>query len=180
MTTLAQSIEAILFAVSEPQSFLSLANKLQVSKDAVAAALNELAVALADHGITIIIHNDSATLATRAEQAPLIESIRKDELNKELSKASAETLAIICFYPGATKAQIEFIRGVNASYSLRALSMRGLVESKQVGRSASFYPTIESLEHFGVTAVEELPNFTETKQKLSVLLNREADVATQE
>ncbi len=178
MNTLTQSIEAILFATSEPQSFASLAARLSVTKDEIAQSLAELATTLEGHGISVIMHNETATLATTSSQSTLIESIRKEELMKELSKASAETLAIVCYHPGATKAEIEFIRGVNASYSLRALQIRGLIESKQLGRSTSYHPTIESLEHFGAHAVTELPNYAETKQKIDALLARGDDVPT--
>lgn len=169
---LAQSIEAILFAVSEPQSLTSLSSRLNVGKDEINAALVELEQKFEGHGIMLVRHNDSATLVTRPEQGTLIETIRKEELNKELSKASAETLSVICYHPDATRAQIEFIRGVNASYSLRTLQMRGLVEQKGSGRSVTYVPSMATLEHFGVQSVEQLPNFDETKQKINSLLER--------
>lgn len=169
---LSPSIEAILFATSEPQSVSMLATRLGASKEDVEAALGELSGALEGRGIMLVLHEGAATLATRPEQSALIESIRKEELSKELSKASAETLAIICYYPEVTKAQIEFIRGVNASYSLRALQMRGLIEQKGSGRAITYVPTIDSLRHFGVSAVAELPNYAETRRKIETLLAR--------
>ncbi len=169
-STLAQSIEAILFATSESQSVSMLATRLQSSKESVESALQELKTQYEDHGIMLVLHEGTVTLATRPEQSALIESIRKEELSKELSKASAETLAIVCYYPQASKAQIEFIRGVNASYSLRALQMRGLIEQKGVGRAVTYVPTIDSLRHFGVSSIQELPNFAQTRQKIETLL----------
>ena len=95
-------------------------------------------------------------------------------MSKELSKASAETLAIVVYRPGATKAEIELIRGVNASYSLRALSMRGLIDQKVqqhgVGRSVRYHPTLTLLEHYGVQHTAELPQFAEVKAKIETLL----------
>ena len=176
---LAQSIEAILFATSQAQSISSLATRLSVEKEAVVEALEELKVIFEGHGIMLLVHNNEATLVTRPEQSSLIESIRKDELQKELSKASAETLAIIVYHPNATKAQIEFIRGVNASYSLRALQMRGLIEQKGSGRSISYVPTLEALEYFGVSSAEALPHFAETKQKIDSLLQQEEQLPTE-
>src|SRR4051812_21852829 len=127
---LLQSIEAILFATSEPQSFKSLAERLDSDTEAVQQALQTLKDRYEGHGITLVIHEHAAALVTKPEFGTLIETIRKDELQKELTKASSETLAIVAYHPGITKAEIEFIRGVNASYSLRALQMRGLVEQK--------------------------------------------------
>lgn len=167
---LSQSIEAILFATSQPQSIASLATRLSASKEEVTQALKLLEGRFEGHGIMLVVHESEATLVTRPEQGTLIETIRKDELQKELSRASAETLAFIIYHSGATKSQIEFIRGVNASYSIRALQMRGLIEQKGAGRSVCYVPTIEALEHFGVSSVEELPEFAQTKQKIDTLL----------
>jgi segregation and condensation protein B len=180
--TLIQSIEAMLFATSEPQSFRSLAERLQVSAEDIQTALETLATRFEDHGIMLVVHDNTATLVTKPAFSALIESIRKDDLQKELSKASSETLAIISYRPGVTKAEIEFIRGVNASYSLRALQMRGLIEAKkgESGRSVSYQPTVEMLEYFGVSSVEGLPNYTETKQKIDTLLERSSEVAPAE
>lgn len=172
-SNLKQSIEAILFATSQPQSVSSLASRLDISQEEVIEVLGELALTFEGHGIMLVVHEGTATLVTRPEQGTLIETIRKEELSRELSKASAETLSIICYHPNATKAQIEFIRGVNSSYSLRALQIRGLVKQKGSNRSVAYVPTIETLEHFGVQSVEQLPNYLETKQKIDVLLSRE-------
>jgi segregation and condensation protein B len=176
---LIQSIEAILFATSEPQTFKSLAERLQSTQEEVQQALQELSARFEGHGIMLVIHENTATLVTKPEQSALIETIRKDELQKELSKASSETLAIIAYHPGVTKAEIEFIRGVNASYSLRALQMRGLIEYQGAGRSVTYHPTVEMLEFFGVSSVEGLPNYAETKQKIDALLTRSESVPTE-
>ncbi len=170
--SLPQSIEAILFATSEPQSVGVLASRLGVSKDEVVAALKALGDSLEGHGVVLVTQGDTAALVTHPDQSALIEAIRKEELSKELSKASAETLAIVCYHPEATKAEIEFIRGVNASYSLRALQVRGLIEAKKTegGRSVAYVPTIATLTHFGVSALEQLPQYQETHQKIVELL----------
>ncbi len=169
-TNLPQSIEAILFATAEPQTYAILAQRLHVDIDTIAKAVDELTAMLEHHGIHITALNEVVSLSTRSEHAQLIESIRKDELSKDLSKASAETLAVVAYTPGVTKTQIEFIRGVNVSYSLRSLLIRGLIETKGSGRSIGYYPTVQLLQHFGVENLEQLPEYTATKAKLSTLL----------
>ena len=176
---LSQSIEAILFATSEPHTIASLATRLEATKEEVTAALEALSSSLEGRGIMLVVHEGAATLVTRPEESALIESIRKDELAKELSKASAETLSIICYRQGATKAEIEFIRGVNSSYSIRALQMRGLIEQQGAGRAISYRPTMDLLTHFGIDRVEALPNYSETKQKIDTLLARTDEVEAQ-
>lgn len=176
--TLPQSLEAILFATAEPQTYASLAKYLGVDTDAIDGAVKELVAAYENHGVAVVELNQVVSLSTRSEHSMLIESIRKEELSKELSKASAETLAVIAYMSGATKSQIEFIRGVNVSYSLRSLMMRGLVESKGGGRAVTYHPTLELLGHFGITRLEELPDYIATKAKIESLLKNEESVSS--
>lgn len=173
-TTLPQSIEAILFATAEPQTFASLAKQLNASTEEITTAVQTLISMFEGHGIAVSELNQVVSLVTRSEHTALIEAIRKDELSKELSKASAETLAVIAYMPGASKSQIEFIRGVNVSYSLRALMMRGLVEAKGNGRAVTYHPTLELLQHYGITSIEGLPAYTETRAKIETLMNNHA------
>lgn len=172
MNNLPQQIEALLFATAEPQSFKSLSTRLNVSLEDIKTALSTLESTYEGHAMMLVQDGQEVTLVTRPEHSTLIETIRKEELSKELSKASAETLSTIAYAPGISKVQIEFIRGVNASYSLRALSMRGLIESRGVGRAIGYYPTLQMLEHFGVARVEDLPQYMETSAKIKQLLNQ--------
>ena len=170
--TISQTIESILFATADEYSVLALAKLLSVSTEDVEQALTALAASLADHAIMLVRQGDTVTLATRPEHSTVLETIRKEELQKELSKASAETLAVVVYHPGATKADIELIRGVNASYSLRALQIRGLIEMKGNGRAVTYHPTLALLEHFGVSESGGLPEYEQTKQKIDSLLTQ--------
>lgn len=167
---LSQTIEAILFATAEAHTVASLVKMLDVSVEEIETVLSALETSLADHAIMLVRQNDTVTLATRPDHSELLETLRKEELQKDLSKASAETLAVVVYHPGASKAEIELIRGVNASYSLRALQIRGLIETKNNGRTVAYYPTVALLESYGVADVEQLPQYIETKQKIDSLL----------
>ena len=173
MTNIEHSIEAILFTTAQPASFSDLAQRLNISVEEVKDKVAILKARFENHGLMIVVHNDSVDLVTRPEQSALIEAMRKEELSKELSKASAETLAIVIYAPGISKAQIEYIRGVNVSYTLRSLIMRGLIESKGVGRAVVYHPTIELLHSYGVERVEDLPDYIQTKEKIESLLATE-------
>lgn len=173
MNNISQQIESLLFATAENQSFKSLSTRLGVSIEEIKQAVLELEKSLEGHAMMLVQDANEVSLVTRPEHSALLETIRKEELSKELSKASAETLAVVAYYGGVSKAQIEFIRGVNASYSLRALSMRGLVEARGGGRAVGYYPTLQMLEHFGVSKVEDLPEYNQTVEKITKLLNQE-------
>ena len=164
------AIQAILFATGESRTFASLAKELDTDTQSIASAVQELQTSLLGQGVELVVLDDTVSLATSPSYSDLIQSIRKEELSKELSKASAETLAIVAYSPGTSKSQIEFVRGVNASYSLRALQMRGLIEQKGSGRSTGYWPTTAILEHFGVTHIEDLPEYTTSAKTIQDLL----------
>ena len=170
---LPQQIESLLFALAEAQSFKSLSTRLGASIEEIKEALSILEKSLEGHAMVLVQNDQEVSMVTHGDYAPLIETIRKEELSKVLSKARAETLSIIAYQVGISKSQIEFIRGVNVSYTLRALSMRGLIEARGSGRAVGYYPTLQMLEHFGVSKVEELPHFVETAEKITKLLKED-------
>ena len=61
-----------------------------------------------------------------------------------------------------TRAEIEFIRGVNSSFILRNLMVRGLIAKeadKERAGSFVYRATFDFLRHVGVSRAEELPEF---------------------
>ena len=158
----AQKIEAILFALGEPVTTHELIGLTKETPEAVAAAIQELREALKDRGIVLVESNEGYTFGTHPEAASILDGIRKDELGKELSKASLETLAIIMYQNGATRSDIDFIRGVNSTFILRNLVMRGLIERTEHpddSRKTLFVPTLDVLTFMGVSSTEALPEF---------------------
>lgn len=159
---LSQKIEGYLFYTGEPASHKKLSGVFGVPASEIETALAELSAALADRGIALVMNGDEALLATHPEMSDLIQSVKKQELSDPLSKSALETLAIILYKNGATKPEIDFIRGVNSGFMLRNLMVRGLIEkvaggeNRRVGR---YRATFDTLRHLGVTDVSELPNF---------------------
>lgn len=166
---LEQKIEALLFFKGEEMSVKDIAAALKADVTDVEAALATLATTLETRGLRLVRAGTSAMLGTPAEMSTLFEELRKEELSKELSKASLETLSIVLYKPGTTKTEINFIRGVNSSFILRALEVRGFVEragSDKDGRVASYKPTVELLSYLGAANESELPRFEEIKKSL--------------
>ena len=95
MNNLSTQIEALLFATADPQSKKSLATRLDTTVEAVTEALVALEASLEGHAMMLVQDGEEVSLVTRPEHSALIETIRKEELSKELSKASAETLSIV-------------------------------------------------------------------------------------
>lgn len=180
MDNLENKIEAILFFKGEPVSLKKLEDILKVSKEEMLAAISNLKNNLANRGIVLIerpARNASSladaggeseiTLGTAPEFSELIENLQKEELNKDLSKASLETLSIVLYKNGASRSEIDYIRGVNSSFTLRALSVRGLVEKipdPSDNRKYIYKPTFELLSFMGLSNIEELPEYEEVKK----------------
>jgi segregation and condensation protein B len=169
MLTLAAQLEALLFISGEPMAFSRLGTLLKVSPGELEEAIVTLSQNLEGRGITVLRTHDSLTLATSPEAAELIAKLKKDELERELSKASLETLSIILYKNGATRSDIDYIRGVNSSFILRNLAIRGLVERVENPadkRTFLYKPTADLLAHLGLPSIEQLPNFAEYTARL--------------
>ena len=167
---LEQKIEAILFWKAEPISRKKLAEILSVGQIEINTAIENLKNNLKDRGIVMIEKDDDVTLGTFKEVSDLISNLQKEELSKELTKASLETLSIVLYKNGATRADIDYIRGVNSSFTLRALSIRGLVEKtidKEDNRRYIYKPSFDLLSYMGVKSVEELPDFNMLKDSIT-------------
>lgn len=170
LSTTASQIHAILFHTAEEMSFATLAKMLGVSTTEVAPAVQELVAALEQSGVVVLVQNESVALAVAPTHSELIAAIQKDAFSKELSKAQGEVLAIVAYMGEASKTDIEFIRGVQSVYSIRALVSRGLIAPSGSGRSVVYKPTIELLREFGVSEISELPEYESQSAKIRQLL----------
>lgn len=166
---LEQKLEAILFYKNEPVSVKELSKILDCDEKRVQEAANKLEQSLTGRGITIIQTDTELALATSKESEFLIEKIAKDELSRDIGKAGLETLAIILYTGGVSRREIDYIRGVNSTFILRNLAMRGLVEREQDtkdGRGFRYKGSLNLLSHLGIKRASELPEFAAFKQKL--------------
>ncbi len=149
-----------------------LAKITKAKKEEVVSALEELAGDYANRGFTLIRHEDKWQLGSSPENSRYVEDLVKNEFTEELSRAALETLSIIAYKGPLTRAEVEYIRGVNSSFTLRNLLMRGLVEridNPKDARSYLYSVGAEFLKYLGVTRIQELPHFTEfEKEKMEI------------
>jgi segregation and condensation protein B len=172
---LESKIEGLLFYKGEDVSVKKLSELLSVSEDEIKEALIKLEKSLENRGLVLVKKDNSVVLGITSELSPLIESIRKDEITKELSKASLETLSIILYKNGVSRSEIDYIRGVNSSFILRNLIVRGLVEKfidSTDSRRILYRPSFNTLSYMGVTSINELPNYQEIVNKLQESINQ--------
>ncbi|HYC83338.1 MAG TPA: SMC-Scp complex subunit ScpB [Candidatus Paceibacterota bacterium] len=165
-------IEAVLFFKSEPVSLKKLAEILAVTEEAASEALLVLENKLAGRGIRLMRANSEIALATAPEAGELVESLVKEDQNRDLGKAGLETLAIVAYQGPIARSQIDYIRGVNSSAIVRNLMVRGLIErvaNPDDSRSFLYQPTMDLLQNLGLTKLEQLPEFETFKTRLEAI-----------
>ncbi len=166
MLTPPAALHALLFASGEPLSKKQLAAILSLTETEFAAALAALAATLQETGVALIETATEVELRTAPEAAEFVKKLRETELTRDLGKAGLETLAVIAYQGGATRSEIDWVRGVNSSTSLRTLLMRGLIEGREDERDkrrTRYGLTTEALAHLGIARSEELPRAAELR-----------------
>jgi len=159
---LSAQLEAILFWKAEPVSFKKLAELLKVDVPTVKTTVQELENALNGRGLTIVQTDQEVMLGTAKELSSLIEQLTKEELTRDLGKAGLETLSIVLYQGPISRADIDYIRGVNSQFILRNLLVRGLVErvdNPNDARSFLYKTSLQLLAHLGLSKVEDLPEY---------------------
>lgn len=162
--TLQAKLEALLFIYGEPMNFTKIAQTLEVAEEEaknIAGKLGEHLVGTGS-GLMLITKEDEVQLVTRPDFSKLLDKVLKTELNESLTPAGLETLSIITYSSPISRAEIDYIRGVNSSYTLRALSLRGLIEranDASKGNAYVYRPSFEMLKYIGISKLEDLPEY---------------------
>ncbi|MFZ2187842.1 MAG: SMC-Scp complex subunit ScpB [Candidatus Moraniibacteriota bacterium] len=162
---LASALESLLFISGEPLSFSRLAKITDTDEASVTAHLKALAEKYAHDGqcgLTILMKDSKAALATKPENTALVEALTKSSLQENLSRAALEVLAIIAYRSPISRAEIEAIRGVNCSFTVRNLLLRDLIERRDNpddAREYVYFPTFRLLQSLGLQGTEDLPDY---------------------
>lgn len=173
----AREIEALLFAAAGPLTTEDLARRLPEGAD-VAGALEELANRYAGRGVVLAEVAGGWRFQTAEDLAWLMTEEREEP--RRLSKAAQETLAIIAYHQPVTRAEIEAVRGVQASRgTLDVLLELGLVRMRgrrrTPGRPVTYGTTDAFLEHYGLASLADLPGMAEMKAAGLLSLDLPAD-----
>ena len=182
------ALESLLFVSGEPVSVSRISKTLEISEEEVKAALEELAKKYAEdseRGLMLVRDDKTVLLATKPENALIVESLTKSALQENMSKAALEVLAIIAYRAPIARAEIDAIRGVNCSFTLRNLLLRDLISREgnpSDSRGYLYRPTLRFLQVLGIEQVSELPQYEALSQdeRLRMILEQEAGAAPEE
>lgn len=159
-------IESLLFVSGEPVKIKKLVKITGALKPEVENALMLIGADFKNRGFRLIKNSNEAQIVTAPENSKFVNKLIKSDTRENLSEASLETLAVIAYRGPATRAQIENIRGVNCSFILRNLLIRGLVErmdNLKDSRSYLYKITFDFMKKMGIEKIEDLPKYQDLK-----------------
>ena len=162
-SSLAQILEAVLFAAGDPVRMDELLRILGCTPEALESAAAELRTTLDDRGSALTLREVAGgwQLVTRPAYYHYLEKLTQI-LDHKLTTTTMETLSIIAYRQHITKTEIEEIRGVRIEKSLARLLEYGLIEERgrkaTIGRPILYATTDMFLEAFGLKSLEDLPN----------------------
>ena len=162
-------IEAILFAAGRQVNIKELIVSLEMSREDIENIIEAMKeeYKAQERGIEIIKIEDNYQLCTKKELYDYIYPILDKRAKPNLSNAALETLAIIAYNPRITRAEIESIRGVEASACLYKLREYELIEeagkADLPGKPMTYKTTHKFLKMFGYTSLNDLPDLPRYK-----------------
>ncbi len=167
------ALEALLFLHGEPLTLKRLEAILEIEPGRGKELADRFAENLraAERGLTLVVDADKVQLVTKPQFHAILEAFIKEQLTEDLTPASLETLAIIAYFGPISRARIDYQRGVNSTFILRSLLLRGLVERSADPDHANSYlynASFDFWRHIGVQRAADLPDF----EKFRGLLNQ--------
>ncbi len=160
------ALEALLFASGEPVPLQTLCRLIGATRGQTEEALKKLAGSLSEigRGVELVEVAGRFQLRTKQSFGPQIRVLRAEK-PKRLSPAALETLAIVAYRQPVVKSDIERIRGVDTTPTLKTLIERGLIHivghQQTVGSPALYGTTEEFLKVFGLKDLAALPTLRE-------------------
>ena len=163
LTDVEREIEAIVFAAAEPLSVETIESKLSKQTD-IQQSLEKLRDFYSNRGINLICISNKWSFRTAVNLSSLMSEQKTVE--KKLSRAAIETLAIIVYHQPVTRSEIEEIRGVAfGTNTLEILMELNWVKHEgrknDPGKPIQYGTTDEFLSHFNLQKLSDLPTVNE-------------------
>jgi len=168
--------EALLFAHGAPIALPKLAKLVGVAPAECVRLVDALAARLAaspERGLTVVRDGEEITLATKPEWRPILEALMKQEFHETLTPATLETLSLVAYLGPVPRVSIDYIRGVNSSFTLRNLLVRGLIERTPAPKGGGYVyrASVEFLKHMGLARAEALPEYEKYREFYDRFMN---------
>lgn len=178
-TRLESALEALIFATEDPitpkllaQTYAEVSGEDEPSISEIEALIERMnqGYRRSNRSFSIEKWGGGYRFVTNSEVAPFIQALFVTDRQRKLSRTLMESLAILSYRQPASRAELEFIRGVDCDYALRKLMEYGLIDvvgrSETVGRPLLYGTTDRFLELFGLVSIADLPNLRELESIL--------------
>ena len=180
MENLENIIESVLFVAGDPIPVSDMCLKFNVTEDEIYDAVKVLQEKYSgQNGIHLLSFNKKLQFSSNPDYVEYIAAILNPIRQRNLTKATLETAAIVAYKQPITRTEIEETRGVNSDYALNILLEHKLVEivgrKDAVGKPALFGTTDEFLKRFGIGDIKELPDYDELMASLQRLRESYSD-----
>ena len=183
---LSRVVEALLFSAQKPLSIRELTTAIKgagaedelspnefarATEADIAAALEQLKIEYVqeEHAFAIIEKAEGWQLVTDPVFVRWVRQLFPAPKPARLTAPALETLAIIAYRQPIIRADVEAVRGVSIDGVLQTLMERGLVKiagrAEVPGRPLLYETTQFFLDHFGLRALDELPNVEELRTR---------------
>ena len=160
MSSMEQTVEALLFLSPEPVTLAELAQACDATEAEVDRAIDLLGASLEGRGVVLREIAGGWTLAAHPGAEQEARRLLARPKTPPLTQAQAETLAIVAYLQPVSRPEIARIRGVSSESAVQTLTERGLIEES--GRSrfgAVIYRTTPLFERlFGLSGLDQLPD----------------------
>jgi len=111
-------------------------------------------------GLELVFLGNHYKLVTKVKYAEYYKKMVDNEVSGPLSQAALEILAIIAYNEPITRIQIDEIRGVNSTFVMRKLLLRGLIcesgKADVAGHPILYKTTDKFLDYFGLSSKDDL------------------------
>lgn len=180
MDNLENIIESVLFVAGDPIAISDLCVKFNVDKKEINKAIDKLKTRYdGNSGIKLMIFNNKLQFSSNPDYVDYIAAVLNPIRQRNLTKATLETAAIIAYKQPITRTEIEETRGVNSDYALNILLEHKLVaivgRKDAVGRPALFGTTDEFLKRFGIESINDLPDYDELMSSIQKIRENYSD-----
>jgi len=183
---LSRVVEALLFSAQKPLSIRELTTAIKgagaedelspnefarATEAEITAALEQLKIEYVQeqHAFAITEKAEGWQLVTDPAFVRWVRQLFPAPKPARLTAPALETLAIIAYRQPIIRADVEAVRGVSIDGVLQTLMERGLVKiagrAEVPGRPLLYETTQFFLDHFGLRALDELPNVEELRKR---------------
>lgn len=162
----------ILFTAGDEVSLRVIQKQLEIEQEEVMDLVMAARGVLRPLGLVIVSDGTALQIAVAPEYGDWVSGFQKNAQAAQLTPAALETLATVAYLGGATKTEVDFVRGVNSYFTLRTLSLRGMLKKDQ---AEHYTLTNEALGNLGVQDLHELPDWNEVHEELRSQLTVNGD-----